>query len=63
VNITIILQSLNIAIFAAIALAIPYQGFVGWWFGGLFMLLVQAPMFVMLLILQLKKIKASKITT
>lgn len=59
-NLIIILQSLNIIVFTALAMMMPWQGFIAWWFGGSFMLLVQAPAFILLLVLQLMKLRTLK---
>lgn len=48
------LQTINIVIFFILSIFLPIWGPLAWFFGGFFMLLVQAPLFLVLLVFQLK---------
>lgn len=52
------LQTINIVIFFFLALSFPSSGPVIWFFGGFFILLIQAPLFLVLLVFQVKQMWA-----
>jgi len=56
----ITMQCLNIIVFFTIMMAMPWQGFVIWFFGGFFILFAQIPAFLILLSVQLKDLKSLK---